>query len=543
MGERAHVEDEDCELDTEAASDGASGDRLPMPTDEDALAVERDDQDRARGLADLQMEHGTLDEPDLDDDEDHDEGKKKRTKSAPALGSLRFSDDAALVKVARKKSKLAKGDAGIHVTKVQQALAELGHLDGKEVSGTFDDATTAAVKAFQGARGLTASGKVDAATMRALDAAFSVYTVEAGRAMGKTPSTMPTKGVPYAVGTAPKELLDGTHVPTAKERKAFAKAISTEQVADASGKLPKFKSKKKGVTYESRLETLVGQLVDRQLVWAKGADTARSAGHVYDWGDIDKVAAESAKATDAVFGKYAVGNPLTGTGVAPNIKDAWDHKEAQLGADASLADDWAHWRIEKLLTGSKAVKELDKEHGAIQSRATEKAIVDRVHARLASSRKADLVLIHKAWPAFASGGNVFIQRTQERDSTGKVDNAKGRDYMWEMFQTVIHEYIHTLEHPEHRTYRSGMDQQKGGFTLREGVTDYFTKVAYNATAKTPALRKAVEGPFHEGAVLHAIPALTTYGESENAERGAAIVGFDNMAAAFFLGQLELIGKT
>lgn len=28
--------------------------------------------------------------------------------------------------------------------------------------------------------------------------------------------------------------------------------------------------------------------------------------------------------------------------------------------------------------------------------------------------------------------------------------------------------------------------------------------------------------------------LTTYGESENAERGAANVGFDNMAAAFFL---------
>src|SRR5690606_13892102 len=105
-----------------------------------------------------------------------------------------------------------------------------------------------------------------------------------------------------------------------------------------------------------------------------------------------------------IFGKYARGNPLQGTGPNANIKDAWETKEKQLAADPSLGDGWAEWRVEKLLTGNKAVKDLDKEHGAIQTRATEKAIVSRVRTKLATSRRDDLILIHNAWPAFASGG-------------------------------------------------------------------------------------------------------------------------------------------
>lgn len=533
MEEREWSEDEDVEAEEES-------DRLPEAESDEELAQEGDDQERARGLVDLQLEHDDHhDEPARREDQEYEEGKKKAKAPAVTLTSVRFSDDATLLKVRRNKLSLQKGASGLHVTKIQQALAELGHLDGAKVTGKYDADTIAAVKAFQTAKGLDDDGELGFGTMRELDAAFSDYSVEAGRAQGKTPSTLPTEGVPNDVTKTPPELLVGTHKPTAKETKAFNKAISTEQVADSKGRLPRFKKKKQ---YEAKLEALVESLIDGQLAWAKASDTARTAGHMYDWGDIDKVAKESKKATDGVFGKYAVGTALTGTGVAPNIKDAWDHKEKELAADPAVADDWAMWRVEKLLTGSKQVRALDEKHGAIQSRPKEKVIVDRVHTKLATSRKADLVLIHKAWPAFASGNDVFIQRIQERDAKGNVDNAKGRDYMWDMFQTVIHEYIHTLEHPDHQAYRGGMEQQKGGFTLREGVTDYFTKIAYNATPKTDALRTAVEGPFHEPAVVHTIPALTTYGESVNAERGAAIVGFDNMAAAFFLGHLDLIGK-
>lgn len=532
MGEHERLIDDDIE------HDDARG--LPQPATDDELALEHDDQARADELAYMQLEHGALDlKPRLADEDDHAEAPGKTSAKSP-LGAIRFADDATLASVANGTTALSKGAAGIHVIKVQRALAELGHLDGADVSGTLDDKTVAAIKKFQAHRGLTESGTLDAATMIALDGMFKNHAVEALRAASKKAPLAP-KGKSYAKGSAPKELLEGTHKLTKAEKKAFADGISTEQVAGATGTLPKFKNKVGGETYEQRLEALLVKLIDRQLSWAKKDEAARSAGHVYDWGDINNVAQQSAAATDAIFGKYARGNPLQGTGPDANIKDAWETKEKQLAADPSLGDGWAEWRVEKLLTGNKAVKDLDKEHGAIQTRATEKAIVSRVRTKLATSRRDDLILIHKAWPAFASGGDVFIQRIQERDAGGKIDNAKGRDYMWKQFQTIIHEYIHTLEHEDHVKYRSRLDAQKGGFTLREGVTDYFTKVVYNNTVKTPTLRKAVEGPFHEPGVTHAVGDLTTYGESENAERAAGIVGFDNMAAAFFLGHTELIG--
>lgn len=115
--------------------------------------------------------------------------------------------------------------------------------------------------------------------------------------------------------------------------------------------------------------------------------------------------------------------------------------------------------------------------------------------------------------------------------------------MWKQFQTIIHEYIHTLEHPEHVKYRETIDEAKGGFTLREGTTDYFTKIAYNNTDRSDTtLRKGVEGPFHDPKVTQKIPDLTTYRQSANAERAASVVGLKNMCAGFFLGRVDLIGK-
>jgi hypothetical protein len=173
---------------------------------------------------------------------------------------------------------------------------------------------------------------------------------------------------------------------------------------------------------------------------------------------------------------YATGKPLKATGIDAKIKDAWERKDKQL-ADPAEADHAADWRVDKILTGEDDVSTIDAEHGAIQTRAPEKTIIDGVRAKIVAARKADLLLIHKWWPGFADQGNIYIQRIQQTDpKTGQVDKPTGRTYMWEQFQTIIHEYIHTLEHPEHVSYRKGLKPQQGGFVLREGTTDYFTKL-------------------------------------------------------------------
>lgn len=484
-----------------------------------------------------QAERGHVHGDDLDR-----EGEATESGGGGPIASIRFSDDAELVAVAEGKKTFKLGASGLHVRKVQRALAELGHLPHDKVTGTLDATTQAALKAFQTAKTIADSGEIDKPTMGALDGAFGAYAVEGAVLKGITPSAMPTEGKPYDVGKAPKELTDGTHALSNAERDAFNEAISTETKA-VGGVLPAFKESVGGQTYGDRIEAEVTKQVDAYLARAKDAEKDRGAGHLYDWKDIEQVAVESKKATDATFGVYATGKPLKATGVDAKIKDAWENKEKQFKADPAEEDAAANWRVNKILTGSSRISKIDGEHGAVQSRAAEKAILAKVRAKIVGARKADLVLIHKWWPAYASGGDVFVQRIQDHDASGKFDKAEGRNYMWDMFQTVIHEYIHTLEHPEHVKYRKTLGEQKGGFTLREGTTDYFTKVTYNNTNKAdPTLRQHVEGPFHEKGKTHPVPDLHTYRESQNAERAAGIVGIKNMCAGFFLGRVDLIGK-
>jgi len=150
--------------------------------------------------------------------------------------------------------------------------------------------------------------------------------------------------------------------------------------------------------------------------------------------------------------------------------------------------------------------------------------------------RTELIETHKGWPGYAGGGKIFIQRFKD------ADDEVNRWSMWNFYQTFIHEYIHTLEHADYTAYRSGLAAQKGGFTLREGTTDYFTKIVWNSIAIDDALRKKIEGPFHIATKKFAVQPVNTYKESQNAERLAGIVGLRNLAAAFFLGKVELIGK-
>jgi peptidoglycan hydrolase-like protein with peptidoglycan-binding domain len=461
--------------------------------------------------------------------------------SAGPLSSPRFAGDADLTAVAEGKKLLDAGATGIAVTKVQRALVELGQALG--ASGAIDADTQQALKAFQTSKGLAATGRVERATMLALDTAFVGYAVEGAALKALHPSTSPTEGTPYPVGAAPKELLAGTHLPTGDEKTAIADAISTEVKANpTTGKLPTFQETVKGQRYGDRIAAAVNSEVDAQLAVAKAAAAERKAGHLYDWGDVEKVAVESKHAADASFGSYATGKPLKATGIDAKIKDAWEFKEKEL-ADPAEADSAAVWRVNKILAGDDEVSQIDAEHGAIQSRAAEKNIIDAVRAKIAAARRADLLLIHTWWPGFADRGTIYIQRIQKTNpKTGQVDKPIGRAYMWREFQTIIHEYIHTLEHPAHLKYRASLKQQQGGFVLREGTTDYFTKIAFNNAPITDAVRARVEGPFHEAGVTHPLPPLNTYRESMNAEKVAGIVGLPNLCGAFFLGQTELVGK-
>ena len=467
-------------------------------------------------------DHGEHDHGEHDHNEhDHNEAD---------VDSTRFGADSDLAKLAVEDILLREGDTGTSVIKVQQALVDLGHLDSSAITfGTFGAATTTAVRAFQRASGAAVDGVIGDETFAALDGRFVDYSVEGANLASTTPANR----------------LDATRAISVEEADAFNEAIGTGVRADPlTGLLPDFDETVEGRTYGERVDEAINRIVDIYLGRAQSAQQNRNDGHTYDWGDINDVGVQSKQATDASFGSYAAGPPMSGGTVSSIIQDAWNTKEQELAGDpAAVGDDWAEWRVRKIITGSQSVRDIDEKHGAVQSRPDEEAILTAIKTRIATSRRAELILIHKNWPAFATPdtGQVHIQIIQDVDSTGNLDNSAGREYMWETYQTLIHEYVHTLEHADHVAYRGGMSAQEGGFTLREGTTDYFTKIAYNNFAVTDATRQAVEGPYHVGGVTHALPDLTTYRQSENAERGASIVGLPNVCGAFFLGRIDLIG--
>jgi hypothetical protein len=150
--------------------------------------------------------------------------------------------------------------------------------------------------------------------------------------------------------------------------------------------------------------------------------------------------------------------------------------------------------------------------------------------------RSKLLELHKAWPGFEENNEVFVQLFK---GTSPDEQRRER---WRFLQTFIHEYIHSLEHADHVAYRGGKDEKKGGKTLREGTADYFTKIVWNSITIDDAMRARIEASANDPKVKFAVPPLNTYPEAKNAERLAGVVGIRNVAAAFFLGQVDLVGK-
>lgn len=443
------------------------------------------------------------------------------------LESVRFSENVDLQKIDDGQLLLDEGSTGQVVVIVEQALADAGFLSSSEVNEDYTATTKNAVIVFQTSIGFTGNdidGIVGPKTIGELDKYFKDYSVEGS--LGKS--------------TDSTDKLAGTRTLTDDDRNNIASVISTEVKADPiTGNLPVFVEDIPGKgKYGDRVKAKTEQIIIAQYnAYGKDkADLRTDPDNLHSWNSIKNVAEESKNQTDVVFGNYKQNSALEPN---VNIFDGWEDKEAKLNGNPGRQEAAINWRVQKIIQGKQAIKDIDIEHGAVQSRTEEKAILDAVQQELTADYRDELLETHKGWPGYASGGNVYLQRF--KSSTDK----KNRDYMWKNFRTIIHEYIHTLEHTDHIAYRNQMGEKEGNKTLREGVVDYFTKIVWNnINLNDTTLREKIEGDFHDASdpLGHNIPPMGAYSESENAERMAAIVGFRNVCAAFFLGNVELIGK-
>jgi len=79
-------------------------------------------------------------------------------------------DRSTIISLVAENIKFEKGDSSQLLQTYQKILVAQKYLAEADANGTFGDTTEAAVKAFQKANGLTETGKIDANTIKALDA-------------------------------------------------------------------------------------------------------------------------------------------------------------------------------------------------------------------------------------------------------------------------------------------------------------------------------------------------------------------------------------
>jgi hypothetical protein len=149
-------------------------------------------------------------------------------------------------------------------------------------------------------------------------------------------------------------------------------------------------------------------------------------------------------------------------------------------------------------------------------------------------------VIDRAWPGSEMNGRVGIQRY-----AGTTPSQQRRGY-WDAFQTLIHEYLHAITHPNYtRVVRSLGRVQKG--VLVEGGTSLFTDDVWGSIYPTviqtdATLRSNVEGRVFPRN-LGVIPPIANshYSSIIQARAIQTIVQPPNMRAAYFLGRTELLG--
>ena len=154
--------------------------------------------------------------------------------------------------------------------------------------------------------------------------------------------------------------------------------------------------------------------------------------------------------------------------------------------------------------------------------------------------QTDIDAAVNGWPAEATGG-IHLQPY--------VSASQLRSYRWDVFTTIIHEYIHILRHPNYQAAQNQVNPS-GLQILKEGVDDLLRHDVWDSTAGNlsgrlalpsyAANRLIIEGasfPFDATKVVY----HADYPQLAQARQIEAEVGINNIKAAYFLGHVELMG--
>ena len=326
-----------------------------------------------------------------------------------------------------------------------------------------------------------------------------------------------------------------------------------------------------GRTYRQRLEQKLNQLRNRWFPQSRRLLT----GSQQPMSRFEQIAAEAKRRVDRVFGSYARGTTLTSargnlvdlSTIPPYAADLLDYLinednnftaiRTLHGADNSRAARPTYTVPPAGVTTIAQVAAVNHTRpaniaainvgvgtsvvpGQVLNLPYEPDIVAALIAAYLSigTNRHRFEVIERAWPGAEMNGRVGIQRY-----AGTTHRQRRINY-WRAFQILIHEYLHTITHPNYTRVAYSLGRVQKG-VLVEGGTSLFTddvwRSIYPTVIRTDVtLRSNVEGRIFSRN-LSLIPTIAHYSSIIQARAIQTIVRPPNMRAAYFLGRTELLG--
>jgi peptidoglycan hydrolase-like protein with peptidoglycan-binding domain len=401
-----------------------------------------------------------------------------------------------------------QGSSGDEVRLLQERLNTDGASPQLLANGVFDGATGAALQAFQGRHGLDATGVAELRTWGVLD-------------------ELARHGI-----AGPTATLGGV-VPVSQEEHDAVDAILRGH-AGPGGAGPAMTGIGPGGAYEKMMFDALAVPLGAPL-----ADHGTTMEHA------DRIGLAAQGATERVFGAAITLASRTPDG-------AWHPGSCKQGlreaSTRQLSDQeirqWTDYLMDSPSYPGAGVNQF---HYYDSSRPADRTEHDRVRdAWLGSGGRQRVIDMVRSWPAEAGSGTVYLELRNE--------NYQGREGMWRLFATLLHEFQHLVTHPNYDDVADAIGGM-GRSILHEGITEYMRFTVWAEVLKDLAaneeLRQIVEGPYFdahasaddyaENGPVDKAARADYYDEWEQADKIVDHLGDANAHAAFFMGHVEALG--
>jgi hypothetical protein len=456
-----------------------------------------------------------------------------------------------------------------HDRPVSTIVDDVNALSSAERDLAIKDITQARIE--RGRQQADLSTRQSAQADPALQAVFDPMLAEGDRVLARIDFVLDGLFVTIAGAETKTSLGAGTTPPSAAQKPLIESALKPDLRVTAAGTIEPFKECLTGPctpgdpgSYLAELRAITPPLIEghwKQQVENKGKAEHDDPTKVHSLLELERVGNASKRETDAVFGEYKKGPPLkadtkTSRG---NIDDLWQDTENRLKTmSAGQKREAARQLVFYFFQSDDEIASLNTLHNADpkftaggaasnQEGKDQAKVVEESTVTPEAVKK--LNEIDRGWDASAQAGQVNIQLFKKPDlATGPLagPNVADRDFLWDMFQTLIHEYLHTLAHPAYNTFAESFGDNSAQFnTFVEGVDSLLDEIVWSAVASRvtdPSLRADVEGPTYS-----TLPPITVapasrrrYASYAQAVKLVNIVGIRNLYAAYFLGDVSKI---